>query len=219
MHRTHLPLTVWFWAIYLCATDKRGISAKGLARQLDLSYESAWYLLVRIRSAMQERDHNYLLQGIIEMDEAYLGAPKSGKKRGRGTEREKMAVAVSKDSKNRPMFLRLKMIPNITTKALQNVVDQCVQKGSTIECDGYRSYPGLENVTVDASKYEPGDLKWVHTAIGNFKSFLLGTYHGSCGDYQPYLDEFCFRFNRRFFPGQLFARLATAVATSCALLN
>lgn len=44
MHRTHLPLTVWFWAIYLCATDKRGISAKGLARQLDLSYESAWYL-------------------------------------------------------------------------------------------------------------------------------------------------------------------------------
>ena len=48
MHRTHLPLTVWFWAIYLCATDKRGISAKGLARQLEISYESAWYLLVRM---------------------------------------------------------------------------------------------------------------------------------------------------------------------------
>ena len=59
----------------------------------------------------------------------------------------------------------------------------------------FRSYSGLENVTVDASKYEPGDLKCFHTAIVNFKSFLLGTYHGSCGDYQPYLDEFCFRFN------------------------
>ncbi len=70
MHRTHLPLTVWFWAIYLCATDKRGISAKALARQLELSYESAWYLLVRIRKAMQEHDKNYLLTGIIEMDEA-----------------------------------------------------------------------------------------------------------------------------------------------------
>ena len=68
MHRTHLPLTVWFWAIYLCATDKRGISAKGLVRQLELSYESAWYLLVRIRSAMQERDQDYLLSGMIEMD-------------------------------------------------------------------------------------------------------------------------------------------------------
>ena len=42
-------------------------------------------------------------------------------------------VGVSKDSKNRPMFLRLKMIPNITTKMLQNMVDQCVQNGSTIE--------------------------------------------------------------------------------------
>ena len=77
MHRTHLPLTIWFWAIYLCATDKRGISAKGLARQLELSYESAWYLLVRIRSAMQDRDQNYMLEGLIEMDEAYLGAPTS----------------------------------------------------------------------------------------------------------------------------------------------
>ena len=111
------------------------------------------------------------------------------------------------------------MIPNITTRALQNVVDQYVQKGATIECDGYRSYPRLENVTVDASKYKPGDLKWVHVAIGNLKSFLLGTYHGSCGNYQPYLDEFCFRFNRRFQPGQLFARLSRAVATSCGLLN
>ena len=98
MHRTHLPLTIWFWAIFLCATDKRGISAKGLVRQLELSYESAWYLLVRIRRAMQEHDQGYLLSGMIEMDEAYLGAPKSGKKRGRGTERAKMAVSVSKDS-------------------------------------------------------------------------------------------------------------------------
>ena len=96
MNRTHLPLTIWFWAIYLCATDKRGISAKGLARQLEVSYESAWYLLVRIRSAMKDRDQNYMLEGLIEMDEAYLGAPKCGKKRSRGTERKKKAVAVSK---------------------------------------------------------------------------------------------------------------------------
>ena len=77
MHRTHLPLTVWFWAIYLCATDKRGISAKGLARQLELSYESAWYLLVRIRGAMQEyngpivSDHsskNYREHGKIQQE-------------------------------------------------------------------------------------------------------------------------------------------------------
>ena len=49
MHRTHLPLTVWFWAIYLCATDKRGISAVQLSRTLNICYESAWYLLHRIQ--------------------------------------------------------------------------------------------------------------------------------------------------------------------------
>lgn len=219
MHRTHLPLTVWFWAIYLCATDKRGISAKGLSRQLKLSYESAWYLLVRIRSAMHDRDQNYLLKGIIEMDETYLGASKRGKKRGRGTERKKMAVMVSKDENEHPLFLRLQMIPDVTTATLQNVINDRVKPNSTIECDGYKSYPGLANVTVNPSKYQIGDLKWVHVAIGNFKAFLLGTYHGSCSDYQPYLDEFCFRFNRRFQPSQLFTRLLRAVATSCALLN
>ena len=45
MHRTHLPLTVWFWAIYLCATDKRGISAVQMSRTMGICYESAWYLL------------------------------------------------------------------------------------------------------------------------------------------------------------------------------
>ena len=219
MHRTHLPLTVWFWAIYLCATDKRGISAKGLAGQLDISYESARFLLVRIRRAMRERDQCYLLNGLVEMDEAYLGAPKRGKKRGRGTERGKMAVAVSKDEKGRPQFLRLQMIPDVTTATLQRVVDDHIEVGSAIECDGLRSYAGLKNVTVNAAKYETGDLVWVHTAIGNFKAFLLGTYHGSCGDYQPYLDEFCFRFNRRFHPAELFSRLSRAVASSCALLS
>ena len=72
MHRTHLPLTVWFWAIYLCATDKRGISAVQLSRTLGICYESAWYLLHRIRRAMTQRDEKYALSGIVEMDDGYV---------------------------------------------------------------------------------------------------------------------------------------------------
>lgn len=68
-------------------------------------------------------------------------------------------------------------------------------------------------------KFEAGDLKWLHTAISNFKAFILGTYHGRCLDYQPYLNEFCFRFNRRGVRTELFPRLTRAVATSCALLS
>ena len=70
LHRTHLPLTVWFWAIYLVARDKRGISATQLSRELEIAYSSAWYLLHRLRSAMGERK---------ELDDAYFGVPTSGR--------------------------------------------------------------------------------------------------------------------------------------------
>ena len=87
MHRTHLPLTVWFWAIYLCATDKRGISAVQLSRTLNICYESAWYLLHRIRRAMAQRDEKYALSGIVEMDDGYVGGATHNGKRGRGTDK------------------------------------------------------------------------------------------------------------------------------------
>ena len=92
MHRTHLPLTAWFWAIYLCATDKRGISAVQLSRTLNICYESAWYLLHRIRCAMAQRDENYALLALLRWTTATWsrdgqgedrgGAVKNGKRRG-----------------------------------------------------------------------------------------------------------------------------------------
>lgn len=78
MHRTHLPLTVWFWAMYLVARDKRGISATQLSRELEIAYSSAWYLLQRLRSAMGKRDQKYILSGTIELDDAYFGTPSVG---------------------------------------------------------------------------------------------------------------------------------------------
>ena len=92
MHRTHLPLTAWFWAIYLCATDKRGISAVQLSRTLGICYESAWYLLHRIRCAMTQRDEKYALSGIVEMDDGYVGGATHNGKRGRGTDKAKIVV-------------------------------------------------------------------------------------------------------------------------------
>lgn len=79
---THLPLAIWFWAIYLCATNKRGISAVQLSRTLGICYDSAWYLLNRIRTAMGQRDEKYLLSGIVESYDGYVGGPSSNGKRG-----------------------------------------------------------------------------------------------------------------------------------------
>ena len=95
LHQTHLPLTIWFWAIYLVARDKRGISATQLSRELEIAYSSAWYLLHRLRNAMGERDKDYVLSGIIELDDAYFGAPSSNGKRGRGTDKASALAAVS----------------------------------------------------------------------------------------------------------------------------
>ena len=219
MHRTHLPLTVWFWAIYLCATDKHGVSAVHLSRTLNICYESAWYLLHRIRRAMAQRDEKYALSGIVEMDDGYVGGATRNGKRGRGTDKAKIVVALSKTENGAALFTRMQVVEDVTSKTLQQVIGKTVATGAKIECDGYRSYRNLSGVELDAKKYEPGDLRWLHKAISNLKAFLLGTYHGRCTQLQAYLDEFCFRFNRRKTGDQIFMRLARAVAASFAQLH
>ena len=100
MHRTHLPLTIWFWAIYLCVTDKRGISAVQLSRTLGVSYDSAWHLLDRIRKAMgRQRDEHYKLSSIVEMDNYFVGGPSHDGKRGRGTDKAKAVAAITLQSR------------------------------------------------------------------------------------------------------------------------
>ena len=219
MRRTHLPLTLWFWAIYLCATDKRGISAVQLSRTLGIYYDSAWHLLDQIRTAMGQRDEKYLLSGIVELDDGYVGGPSHNGKRGRGTDKAKIVVAVSKTANSAPLFARMKAVDNVQGKTLQEIIDQYFVPKTKVECDGYRSYLNLEGVELNAKKYETDDLHWVHKAISNLKAFLQGTYHGRCTKLQAYLDEYCFRFNRRMTGNQIFLRLTRAVATSCSVLS
>ena len=146
MHRTRLPLTLWFWAIYLCATDKRGISAIQLSHTLGICYDSAWHLLDRIRTAMGQRDEKYLLSGIVELDDGYVGGPSHNGKRGRGTDKAKIVVAVSKAENGVPLFARMKAVENVQGKTLQEIIDQYFAPNTKVECDGYRSYLNLEGV-------------------------------------------------------------------------
>ena len=146
------------------------------------------------------------------------GASHSGK-RGRGTDKAKIVVALSKTENGAALFTRMQVVEDVTCKTLQKVVDETVAPGAKIECDGYKSYRNLSGVKLDAKKYDKGDLHWLHKAISNLKAFLLGTYHGRCTQLQAYLNEFCFRFNRRKTGDQIFCRLARAVATSCIRLR
>lgn len=92
-HRTRTPIQYWFWAIFLVAKDKRGHSALQLSKELNIRYDQAWLMMHKIRNAMAYRDRLFKLEGVVEMDDAYFGAPVAGK-RGRGTEQVKALVAV-----------------------------------------------------------------------------------------------------------------------------
>ena len=139
MHRTHLPLTAWFWAIYLCATDKRGISSVQLSRTLNICYESAWYLLHQIRRAMSQRDENYALFGIVEMDDGYVGGATHNGKRGRGTDKAKIVVALSKTENGAALFTRMQVVEDVTSKTLQQVVGKTVATGTKSNATAIRA--------------------------------------------------------------------------------
>jgi len=219
MHRSHLPLVKWVLAFYLMTQDKRGISAVQLSRQLDVTYKTAWYVLHRIRKAMGQRDSRYLLSGIVEFDDAYFGGPTVGKKRGRGTEKSKVFIAVSLEDDEKPKHLCMQLTQNLKQASVKKFAKAHIHKGSTIRTDAYRSFsPALAtNYMLETHPFDPGtgELHSLHTLVSNAKAFILGTYHGlPKKNLQSYLDEFCFRFSRRFFYGQLFDRLAIAVVAS-----
>jgi transposase-like protein len=218
MHKSKLSLKTWFWAMYLVAHDKRGKSALSLSVILDLNYRTALRLMRKIRDAMKERDSHYMLSGTVEMDDAYFGAPRKGKD-GRGTDKAKAVIALSKDEENHPLFLRIEVIDGVTIEEIKRVAKQCIKPGSKIVSDGHTSYiPLAQNgYSHEARIYYKEDkeefLKSLHKVIGNVKAYILGTYHGlGAGYLQSYFDEFCFRFNRRFNPNEIFDRLLNACA-------
>jgi transposase-like protein len=222
MHHSHLPLLTWFWAIYLVSKDKRGCSATQLAKELGLPYNTAWFLLHRIRSAMTQRDEEYQLSGIVELDDTYFGKPKKGGKRGRGTKKIKVIVAVSKTEDGKPRYIKMKVVSNLKSTTIGKFASQNIVEGSKIETDAYHSYrkPLAEKYDHHFEVFDPSsdELHWLHIMIGNAKAFVNGTFHG-LGDkhLQRYLDEFCYRFNRRYFKRGIFDRLLIAVTSASPL--
>lgn len=159
-----------------------------------------------------------MLSGVVEFDDAYFGGPTAGGKRGRGSEKAKVFVALSLDVHGNPQYLKMEVAKNIKQTSVRKFANRTVATSSTIRNDGYRSYiPVLEDFDHKYKSYDPnsGMLHWLHIVVSNTKAFILGTYHGLPKNHlQSYLDEFVFRFNRRAFGGLLTQRLIHAVACS-----
>lgn len=219
MEKTRVPLRKWFWAMFLMSHDKRGCSASQVAQELSLHYATAWLLCHKIRSAMGERDTQYVLDGYIEVDDAFFGGAGEGGKRGRGTDKSVVLVGVSLDEKRRPKYAKMRVAPNVKGETLKSFAKENFAPGAILTSDGFSSYKALENEYThhgEPQSLENSEhLKWLHIIISNAKSFILGTYHGLDSLHlQAYLYEFCYRFNRRNFYLQFFDR--TLLACVCA---
>lgn len=221
MHKTRTPLRKWFCALYLLANDKRGLSALQLSKKLEVSYYVAWTMLHKVRRAMKERDSRYRLQGVIEMDDSFFGGGSGGRKRGRGTKKTPVIIEAS-TYKDAVRFARMHVVEHVDKKTIGRIVETDLKDNQTIRTDGWRAYGVVEKKGHRHQRWvnlTPKEinifLKWVHTLASNSKAFLLGTFHGIGKKHlQSYLDEFCYRFNRRQWEGQIFDRLVTACANS-----
>jgi transposase-like protein len=106
---------------------------------------------------MSERDANYQLTELVEMDDAYFGAPRPNTD-GRGTTKAKVAIALSTDENGRPHYLKMKVIQSVSTDEIKRVADEFVRKGSTVSTDGHSSYRQLsKNYTHISKNYYESD--------------------------------------------------------------
>jgi len=221
MDKSRTPLTKWFLAIYLMGQDKRGCSALKLKGELGIAYDTAWVMSHKIRKAMKDRDADYLLSGTVDMDDSFFGAARVGSKRGRGTDKAAVVFGVSFDRKGRPEYLKAKVVETVDGEVLSAFAKENISPGVLLRSDGLSSYRKLaeagyihEPQNFDRAE-NPEHLKWLHVIVSNAKSFILGTYHGLDSKHlQTYLDEFAFRFSRRFWCDQLFNRILCSCANS-----
>jgi len=215
---TQIPLKVWFFAMWLITSEKNGISAMGLQRELGLKrYDTVWTILHKLRRVMV-RPGRDLLSDVIEVDETYVGGPEEGL-RGRQVE-NKAIVNIAVEVQNQQIGrIRLKCIPDVSSKSLHGFIGESVTKGSTILTDAWKGYNGLNgigyihNVINVKNSEEPANelLPHVHRIASLLKRWWLGTHQGAIdkNHIEYYLNEFVFRFNRRTstYRGKLFYRL------------
>ena len=215
LHATKLPLVKWFWAIYLAASDKGGISALRTSKHLGVSWITARNMLRKIRKAMAHRDSIYRLGNIIEFDDTYVGGKRAGK-RGRGAEGKTPVLVAVETREKGAGFVAMQAVGTVSNETVRKFLSKHLEVGQTVKTDALPALNAVKETQQHEKQVTPPEkasewLPLVHIMIGNMKKFINGTFHGVSSNYlQEYLDEFCYRFNRRFWEPELPLRLLNA---------
>lgn len=241
MHGSQLPFRYWFIAMHLLTSTKKSFSALEMQRQLGHKYyHPIWAMMQKLRYAMGKRDEKYKLCGDMEMDEGFftIDMPEDDKgnrlKRGRGSQK-KCAVLVMAESEpvdfetmvstrhkinKRVRNIKMRVLENLKAETIDTEVRKGVSEDSSLTTDDSTSYVNLkDNVSNHKPQVIPKEdigkvLPWVHIVVSNAKRLILNIYHDIKRKYlQEYLNEFCYKFNRRFLGNEIFDRLLVACVT------
>lgn len=235
MHGSKLPLMYWFTAIHLLTATKKTFSAKEIQRQLGHKrYQPIWEMVHKIRSVMGVRDSQYVLNGTFELDEAYFTSEDTTSdddplKRGIGSQRKaKVLVMVESEPMENPAqgkksrkcgHIKMKVIPDLKSTTFRDTTEACAAEGASAVMDNLPGHSGVEEAVAGSDrqtvkgKDAPKVLPWVHVAIANAKSLFRDMYHGIKEEFlQYYLDEFCYKFNRKYFGDAMFDRIVLAAS-------
>jgi len=235
MESAKLSFYKWYLCMAFMSSTKKGISALEMQRQIGHKrYRTIWVMMHKIRVAMGKRDDKYTLDGGIELDEGYfeIVTPNTTKlKRGRGSQ-SKTNVAVMAEStpledietgekSSQFRYAKMKTLTSHKATEINEVVTKNIDKESIIITDKSTSYEDFSSFFETHISFKSDKettkttLKWVHVTISNAKRNLLGVYHMIASDYlQNYLNEFCYRLNRRYFGENLFNRMVIAIVAN-----
>jgi hypothetical protein len=188
------------------ASHSNGISALQLQKQLGLgSYKSAWFLAAKLRLAMVAPGRSPL-QGLVEADETTFPCrskedPVTGGG-GRSAQGKLLIAGAVEVQDGRPGRVRLAEIKDFSATSIHGFLADNLSKDATAKTDGWAAYPGASDIKHEPHVVGPMAahivLPWIHRVFANFKTWALGVYHGlRRKNFQTYLDEFVFCFNRR----------------------
>ncbi len=236
---SHVSLLIWFKIIHLLSSTKKTFSALEIQRQLKFNnYQTIWELLHQIRWAMGERDNKYKLDTFVEIDEGFFKVVdkeinketlKTEQKRGRGSinhlkvlvlVESKPIEIIDERYKNKPKrkcgHLKMVVMENLASDTINDAVKDIVNEDIKAITDKYKGYSKLkellkhEAINTSEIKEVHKLFPWVHSAIGNAKKIMQGFHHSVGKEYlQSYLNEFCYKFNRRYI-ASLFDRVLIA---------
>ena len=222
-------LVLWYYAMYLMASTRCGISAKQIQRETGVTYKTAWRMFRQIRSLLSETDMQ--LEGsAVEMDETYYGGTRKGQfgRPMRGDKKKSPVIGiVERSTEKRVGRVKALATPDVTAERVLGIVHEHILPKTTVFTDEYRIYDRVggrvkehKRINHTAKIYVVGD---VHTnTIEGFWSLVKrgigGVYHQVSQKYlQSYLDEYSFRYNRRDQGNLIFSAFLKRVCERAAL--